>query len=431
MIIFWFVFGQYLVSGTVLKILSRDWKFTSKEVCLVILSAFIVGFLFEFINIFAAGLIFTFLLLDSLKIKGYNLKKALFLSSISMLIAVLCDHFTTFLLGNMFLIDYSYEKVLLTMHMPILAISAISLAFALAVFTKKVRLEINKYEHLQTGLMILSLFMVGSFYGSIILGIYWGNTIELIVLNFFFFALYALLAFVSLFFLAKGAKEKYNLKRQKDEQEALRQYNAQIELQYSEMRTFKYDYKNIMSSFVGFLIKDDMNGLKKYYLEKVDGDFRTFLDHDFALEQLRHIKITEVKSILAVKLMLAQKQEIEVKFEAVETIEEISVDSLILVRTLGILLDNAIEELTNLKKGFLHVGVIKIGSSLTFVIQNTCRLDTPPVHILKQKGFSTKGDNRGVGLNNILEFIKQCPNMSIETNISDQIFRQEIIIRGD
>jgi len=414
----------------VLKLLVRGREFTTKGFLIIIPLGLTIAFLFRYIAVGVAGLMFISLCLSLLKLKKYDLKKSLFLSAITMLITTFCDHFASFLLEYVFEIDYSIELVLLTHHLPVAVLLSFTLAFVLSKFTKKIRQEVNKNEQMQTGMMVIALLMLGSFYGSIVSGIYLGNTIDLIVLNFIFFTLYALLAVISFFFLAKGLKEKYRLKQQKDEQEILKQYTAQIELQYSEMRRFKHDYKNIMSSFVGFLIKEDFQGLKNYYLEKVDKNSTILLNHDFGLEHLRRIKVIEIKSILAVKLMTAKEQEIKVKFEAIEEIETIPMDSLVLVRTLGILLDNAVEELMELEYGLLYVGVVKKGHTLSFIIQNTCRADIPPVHQLKQKGFSTKGNHRGLGLSNVTEFVKKFPSMSVETSVADEVFSQQVIIGG-
>lgn len=57
-----------------------------------------------------------------------------------------------------------------------------------------------------------------------------------------------------------------------------------------------------------------------------------------------------------------------------ETIpSDLSVDPVILIRILGILLDNAIEELESLKEGKLLVGIFITNGDLMFIIQNTVR----------------------------------------------------------
>jgi len=296
--------------------------------------------------------------------------------------------------------------------------------------TKKIRAKINQNKQFPTLLAIISTLILFSFYGSIILSTYLGNEIELITLNFIFLTIYLVIGLIIFYFYAKTLREKYEMQRHKDEQENLQRYTKEIEIQYTEMRKFKHDYQNILSSLDNFVAEEDFEGLKNYYLEKIKVTSEIMNKHLFQLEALSKIEVREIKSILAMKLMRAQEQRIDVTFEAVDTIKTIPLDSVVLVRTLGILLDNAIEELIELNDGKLLVGVLKSERSITFIVQNTCRDDIPKVHQLKQLGFSTKGDGRGVGLNNLSEFVKTYPNMSIETTINGNQFIQKVMIGG-
>jgi two-component system sensor histidine kinase AgrC len=239
-----------------------------------------------------------------------------------------------------------------------------------------------------------------------------------------------LISLIIFYFYIKSLKEKYEIQRNKDEQENLQRYTKEIEFQYTEMRKFKHDYQNILSSLESFVVEEDFEGLKQYYLEKIKVTSEMMNKHLFQLEGLSKIEVREIKSILAVKLMKAQEQGIDVVFEAVDRISAIPLDSVVLVRTLGILLDNAIEELMELTDGKMLVGVLKNERSITFIVQNNCRDDIPRIHQLKQLGFSTKGEGRGTGLTNLSEFVRAYSNMSIETTIDGNQFIQKITIGG-
>jgi len=126
--------------------------------------------------------------------------------------------------------------------------------------------------------------------------------------------------------------------------------------------------------------------------------------------------------------MKAQESGIDVMFEAKDKINHLPLDSIVLVRSLGILLDNAIEELISLGEGTLRVGVLKGENDTTFIVQNTCRDDIERVHQLKQAGFSTRGKGRGIGLSNLTDLIKGHANMRVETTIDGNQFIQKIII---
>jgi len=102
-----------------------------------------------------------------------------------------------------------------------------------------------------------------------------------------------------------------------------------------------------------------------------------------------------------------------------------------MVRILGIILDNAIEELQTLGEGALYIVCIKSEDIIRFTIQNSCRLDMPPLKQLQESGFSTKGERRGLGLSNLYEIINNLSNVSLMTNIEDGQFSQTLIVERD
>lgn len=53
------------------------------------------------------------------------------------------------------------------------------------------------------------------------------------------------------------------------------------------------------------------------------------------------------------------------------------------------------------------------------------------MHVLKQKGFSTKGEGRGLGLSNLGELTAMEPNILLETIISEQRFTQKVVVIGE
>ena len=226
---------------------------------------------------------------------------------------------------------------------------------------------------------------------------------------------------------------KYEQQRKEAEHQALTHYMDELERQQIAMRKFKHDYQNILLSMREFIQSKDLAGLEAYYSSKIEPASKVITEGTFALDGLDKIKVPEIKSILAAKLMLAQNIGIDIHttFEANENIDHISIDSVALVRMLGILLDNAVEALTELGKGMLFVACLKWEPGVTFIVRNTCRLDLPPLHQQWEPGFSTKGGNRGLGLANLSELINAYPNVSLKTSIKEGVFSQELLIERE
>ena len=229
-------------------------------------------------------------------------------------------------------------------------------------------------------------------------------------------------------FAQKTREARYELLRKESEQENLHRYTQAVEQQYIAVRKLEHDYDNILLSLQGFIDENDFDGLKQYFFLKVAGTSSIVTKSHFALKNLEKIKVREIKSILAAKLMMAQGLGIDATFEANEEIEDVYTHSLALVRMFGIILDNAIEAQAGLEDKKIYVGSFKWEHGLYFIIQNTCPPNMPAFHNLWKTGFSSKGKNRGLGLTNLIEIVKELPNVSLETDIKDGNFVQKLVI---
>ncbi|WP_313511059.1 GHKL domain-containing protein [Enterococcus sp.] len=276
--------------------------------------------------------------------------------------------------------------------------------------------------------ILANFFTLITYYCSIIMGSFLGNTSDLIQMNFFFFLLYLCLSIIAFSFYYRAMKAKVEMIKKESDYQALMEYTESMENQYKEVRKFRHDFQNILNSLDDYVLSEDFSGLKNYYLNEIKPTSEEISEMNFKLTELQNIKQREIKSVLALKLMTAQNIEIEVNLEVKEVIEDIPLDAIVLVRVLGILLDNAIEAIEELAIGKLTVAVFKNKQEIQFIIQNDCKDHMPSIQQLKKEGFSTKGDNRGLGLSNIKEMLANYKNVVLKTTIKDQLFTQQFII---
>jgi len=241
---------------------------------------------------------------------------------------------------------------------------------------------------------------------------------------------FILLIVVGIAIFSLVTQQKRIAQLQKEDLQNLQFYTHALEQQQQVLRDFKHDYMNILTSIDGHLVEEDYDGLKDYFYSKIGRASHTVIDISFALQSLSKIKVTEIKSILSAKLLIAQNRGVDVTFEADEDICHIPVDSITLVRMLGIILDNATEAVEALGYGKLWAGCFKQGDSIIFIVQNTCMPNMPPLYLLKTVGFSTKGGDRGRGLNNLRELANTQPNISMDTTIENGYFTQRITIKA-
>ncbi|NLL00520.1 MAG: GHKL domain-containing protein [Clostridiales bacterium] len=208
----------------------------------------------------------------------------------------------------------------------------------------------------------------------------------------------------------------------------MERYTQDIEKQYNELRKFRHDYQNILTSLEGYLVQEDTAGLKQYFYSNIKKHSDRLMHNEYMLEDLSNIKINGIKSIIATKIIYAQDMGLNANFETSDVITRINMDIILLVRILGILLDNAIEELLYLGYGQLLVGLIKYPDNILIIVQNTCRDNLPNIQTLKKRNFSTKSSNRGLGLSNVSDIIDQCPNVISEIIVDNQLFIHKIFI---
>ncbi|WP_438759670.1 sensor histidine kinase [Enterococcus sp. AZ194] len=253
--------------------------------------------------------------------------------------------------------------------------------------------------------------------------------------DFFIIIFIVLLLFtILIYFSVKEITEKQALKveveRQKIEKEYMSAYSDEVKGQYEELRKFKHDYVNILSSLDYFIKTKDLDRVERYFKQTILPTQTYIQQSNTYFQQLQNIESEEIKSILAVKLTLAKEKGILAKLEVPDKISNrMSADSIVLVRMLGIILDNSIEEVSSLPDGKIRIGLLDVGQTYLFVVENSVRKNIEKLAILTREGFSTKGEGRGLGLSNLNKLNKKEPNVSLETIVTEQFFVQKLTIQ--
>lgn len=208
----------------------------------------------------------------------------------------------------------------------------------------------------------------------------------------------------------------------------MQEYTSNLENMYNDIRKFKHDHINILSSINGYIYENDINGLEKFFNKNILHMTDNITKINCKLELLQYIKIIELKGLLSSKVIQARELDVYVYIDIVENIESINMDIVDLCRALGILLDNAIEGSLLCEKPYIKIGFINKSNSILILIINSCLNDNPPIYKMFEKGFSTKGTNRGIGLNNLKEILKNYNNITLDTSIKDKEFIQNLQI---
>ena len=173
-----------------------------------------------------------------------------------------------------------------------------------------------------------------------------------------------------------------------------------------------------------------MKGLKEHFYKNIMPLGEGIKNNNFRIGLLKNIEVVELKGLLSSKIIRAQGKGIDVFVDISDKINNISMDIIDMVRVIGILLDNAIEAAEICEKPIIKLGIIKKTQSILIVIINSCIEDTPPVYKVFQKGFSTKGKGRGMGLSNVRDILNKSSNIFLDTTIKNGEFIQKLEIEN-
>jgi two-component system sensor histidine kinase AgrC len=281
-----------------------------------------------------------------------------------------------------------------------------------------VNLKHNKITYLALTYILISLIQI------YILTYFFdlGFKINLIIVSGSVFVL-SLILFLSYLIYSSSSKED-KLEKKQLELHQLASYTDNLEIIYNDMRKMRHDYMNVLASMIGYMKDRDLDALIEYYNNHVMKFTDKMKEADLRLGRLSYVKQSELKGLIALKVIQAQERNIQVNVDVVEDISFTGMDMIDLCRVVGILLDNAIEGADETEEPLVELGLINKVNSRLIVITNTCKKPEVSIYTLYKQGFSTKGEDRGLGLSNLKEIISKYPNISQETIIKEGMFKQ-------
>ncbi|WP_236332928.1 sensor histidine kinase [Paenibacillus auburnensis] len=311
-------------------------------------------------------------------------------------------------------------------YYPTYIVIAILLTFAARfLFTKFQAYELLFRRH---GFLfaVLCVITVVIFYANILIGKQQGFTNANIQANSLLFVFYFILLIGVFMVLTRSVMKEALMQGKQEQYERLLEYTDNLEMMYTDMQKFRHDYINILLSMSEYIRSKDVEGLSTYFDHKILPISEGMQNNNYKLGTLQNVKIQELKGILSSKLIRAQELHIDAVVEAVEPIEAVNMDSVKLCRCLGIILDNAIEEAIKCESSNLRVALVKRTGGVLIAVANSCQPDGPELHRIFEKGFSTKGTGRGLGLSNLREIVSQCAGVTLDTYRKDGQFIQEL-----
>ncbi len=230
---------------------------------------------------------------------------------------------------------------------------------------------------------------------------------------------------VSIYSIINNSKLDYTIRELENTQSELHTFK----ILHEQVKSFKHDFSNMVNCIGGYIVNEDISGLKRYYNELLEECNKTNNLYALSPEVINH---PAIYNLLATKYYEADKKDVQVNLHVILDLNEIEKFMKIydFTRILGILLDNAIEAAEVCDKKIINVTFRKdlINDMILVIIQNTYMNKDVDTEIIFQKGESSKENHSGLGLWKVREILMHYNNLNLFTTKNNKFFTQQFEI---
>lgn len=219
-------------------------------------------------------------------------------------------------------------------------------------------------------------------------------------------------------------KENHDLILQQAQSEIMQDYTKRMELFYEDVRTFRHDYRNILATLQDYIDNENIKELQYYYHSKILSNTEILSDDGYILGKLHLIEDSAVKSLLYTKMIAVFNKKLSFELELSQPIPILPMDNLTLCRILGILIDNAVEAAAESPEKLFRLAILRESSSVVFILANSTLPLQFPLSKLSEPGYSSKKGHSGLGLAIVRKMLAPLSDALLQTECSDNIFRQ-------
>src|SRR5690625_358265 len=224
-------------------------------------------------------------------------------------------------------------------------------------------------------------------------------------------------------------KERLVEKQQDHLDKELLDYVERLEIMHDELASFRHDYVNVLLTLDEGVRTKDIVQIEQIYNEVIAPTSKLINNRELDIIKLSHIHIPEVKSLLSVKLIAAQRQNIQVLIDIPKPIEQIAMSLIHFIRIISILADNRIEETVPINAKIIKLAFFEMGEEQYFIVRNSSEQRAIDLEQIYEKRYSSKAKTRGYGLYSLKHLIDKTAHATLETSFQDSLFTQTIIVK--
>ena len=240
-----------------------------------------------------------------------------------------------------------------------------------------------------------------------------------------FLAFITLLSYfsISLYSLTRVIKLSITTQKLQNAEE----YNKTLTILHDNVRGFKHDFDNIVTTIGGYVKTNDMEGLKKYYVQLEDDCQKV---NNLYVLNPKLINNPGVYSLLTTKYHEAEEKGIKVNMSLLLDLRKLNMKIYEFTRILGILLDNAMDASSECNEKIINIIFRDDAKNhrQLIIIENTYKDKNVDTEKIFNKGFSGKENHTGLGLWEVRKILSKSKNLSLYTTKNEKYFSQQIEI---
>ncbi|MBQ9657760.1 MAG: GHKL domain-containing protein [Clostridia bacterium] len=205
------------------------------------------------------------------------------------------------------------------------------------------------------------------------------------------------------------------------------EYNKSLSILYDNVKCFKHDFDNIISTIGGFVQTQDISGLEDYY-KSLQADCQK--TNNIATLNPKLINNPGIYSLLSSKYHKADKLGIKINLDFFVDLNEFEINTYEFSRILGILLDNAIEAANECAEKIVNIKFRNDTKNYRHLvtISNTYQNKDVDTEEIFEKGVSGKAEHTGLGLWEVHQYVNKHPNLNLYTSKTTELFSQQFEI---
>jgi len=435
--IFFLTWGVLLGYSIVLD--KFDWRFLCKS---ILISAILapIGCLIEdgiFVLLFVSFYMAELINQKKLKINFTRLDILLLLISIQVLLFTFSAYVSRIII---FHVEKVHRLASIAKYGDAFTMLEIAIAYSLGIILiGVVSMHKNNYRivierahqlNIDSRLFLMLIVLFGSIETLLLISNFEGVTATIQMALLLTFMLMLGLMSWQMILIIKTYMQEQAMKNEKVQNEQLTEYLKSVEQQYLELRKFKHDYRNLV---LGLNSKgsSQSSGESKKYLKELAKESMPETDLDDAkIVQVQYLDNEALRGLVVQKFFDARRHEVALKLEVSEHKFKLQQDLVLVVRIIGNLLDNAIDQAAKMPDHLVTVAFNHVDDTYEISIENmidsSFNLDK-----IFEIGYSTKGSNRGLGLTNVKTLVAKHENLFLDIETPVEKVRMTLIIRGE